>query len=487
MVAYKNMLFLILVSALSVAACYYNPFNFYFLNDDFIHIQLSSKGEILQHAFFRPICDLSVRLDHFIWGKAAWGYHLSNLGLHILSTTLFFFLCKLVLERYEIVKNAGQLSAVSATLFFIYAMHSEAVFWVLGRSAILGALFFIPSIYLYLKRHSLTSFLYSLAFMIIGWMTYESTWICPIFVILISGIDVLLKRTVFKKEVVYIGIVWLLFVIYLAARYYFTNQFLTSYVTQSLEPMSLIDWGGHLFKFAVRSFLPPMQNSMLLIFIFILLLSAMAALIYFTKERRTNYFLGLLLISWLIALTPVVSLGIDTKGTESERYLYLPTLFVCLFIVILIYRISNSVVRLGVIMVVMAFHLFFLYKSMVNYKFAGEVTKATIREIETLTNSGTLYVSCLPEEHYGALIFRTGFIEAVEWMKQTGAIGEVKIISIQAKDQEYLSNYSAWKVFSLEEALPEIILPLIDERDPQFKENVYFNYTPTGLKVFNSK
>src|SRR5262245_14700523 len=84
---FYNKKFYILLSLLiaTLALYCYNPFAFYFQNDDFIHIPLSQKGVLLQHNTFRPVCDISIMLDYWLWGKSAWGYHLTNLLLHIFT------------------------------------------------------------------------------------------------------------------------------------------------------------------------------------------------------------------------------------------------------------------------------------------------------------------------------------------------------------------------------------------------------------------
>src|SRR5215470_6071039 len=82
------------------AFCCYNPFLLYFQNDDFVHIPLSAQGVLLQHNTFRPVCDLSVMMDYGIWGKRAWGYHLTNLMLHVIACIILFYFSKLMLKKY---------------------------------------------------------------------------------------------------------------------------------------------------------------------------------------------------------------------------------------------------------------------------------------------------------------------------------------------------------------------------------------------------
>ena len=110
-------------------------------------------------------------LIFFLWHKTAWGYHLTNLLLHIIDTVLVFFLCKLLFMKYQLFQNIIEASLLTALLFFAYPMHSEAIFWILGRSATLGLLFFLLSILFYLSREQRLHFILSLFFALIAWLT----------------------------------------------------------------------------------------------------------------------------------------------------------------------------------------------------------------------------------------------------------------------------------------------------------------------------
>ena len=145
--------FFIGFSVLSIAFALYlfNPFQLYFLNDDFIHIPLSKAGVLFQRNSFRPIGDLSIRMDYLFWGKQAWGYHLTNLLLHLINTVFVFLLSKALFKKFT---DGGQINLKSwmvSIIFFVYAFHSESIFWIIGRSGSLGSLFFLLAFIFYLQ------------------------------------------------------------------------------------------------------------------------------------------------------------------------------------------------------------------------------------------------------------------------------------------------------------------------------------------------
>src|SRR6266496_660089 len=84
----KNIYNILSVIIVALALYCYDPFTLYFQNDDFIHIPLSEQGVLLQRNTFRPVCDISIMLNYWLWGKNAWGYHFINLLLHIVACSI---------------------------------------------------------------------------------------------------------------------------------------------------------------------------------------------------------------------------------------------------------------------------------------------------------------------------------------------------------------------------------------------------------------
>lgn len=85
-------------------------------------------------ATYRPLALASFVLDFQLYGRAAWGFHLSSVLLHLLVTLLFFaFLTRWVRDV-----------RVAFGLALVWALHptaAEAVAWINGRSEVLALLF----------------------------------------------------------------------------------------------------------------------------------------------------------------------------------------------------------------------------------------------------------------------------------------------------------------------------------------------------------
>ncbi len=100
---------------------------------------------------YRPVVTLSYFVDYSLWHLNPLGYHLTNIVLHTLNSTILFFLVQ------RMVRNTPV--AFLASLFF--ACHpalSEVVNAISYREDLLAATFFITAFILYVKLLALNKF-----------------------------------------------------------------------------------------------------------------------------------------------------------------------------------------------------------------------------------------------------------------------------------------------------------------------------------------
>ena len=212
---------LFFLSFLGITLFIYNPFALYFLNDDMTHLPLSSKGIFFQRNSFRPIHDLLLITEYKLWGLNALGYHLVEWGIHVICSVLVYQFSYNLLKDYGeyAKKDLAIISLLTASLFAVYAFHSESVLWILGSGASLTTLFFLLSAITYLKRNEgILYFISSLIFFQIGLFTYEAIWVAPIFIGLLSFESVRKKSGQWKKEWVYPSVYWFSFLIDMLLR-----------------------------------------------------------------------------------------------------------------------------------------------------------------------------------------------------------------------------------------------------------------------------
>src|SRR5205807_1529013 len=86
-----------------------------------------------------------LQLDASLFGPDnAWGFHLTNLALHLTNVLLVYCL----LFR---MTSAPWRSAIVAALFAIHPLHVESVAWVTERKDVLSTLFFLLALPAYIR------------------------------------------------------------------------------------------------------------------------------------------------------------------------------------------------------------------------------------------------------------------------------------------------------------------------------------------------
>ena len=97
-----------------------------------------------QHAYWAPILWLSHLLACQLFGLNPWGHHLLNVLLHAANTALVF----LVFRR---LTGATRRSLLLAALFALHPLRVESVVWVTERKDVLSGLFWLLTLWAYVK------------------------------------------------------------------------------------------------------------------------------------------------------------------------------------------------------------------------------------------------------------------------------------------------------------------------------------------------
>ncbi len=92
---------------------------------------------------YLPLTYLSLAIDMRLWGDNPFGFHLTNLLLHMANTLLVFELVRRLFED-------RLAAAVAALLFSIHPVQVESVAWVISRRNVLFLFFFLLSVWTYL-------------------------------------------------------------------------------------------------------------------------------------------------------------------------------------------------------------------------------------------------------------------------------------------------------------------------------------------------
>src|SRR5215475_1696886 len=147
-------IFLTLISVFSLTVFIFIgwPFDYYFQNDEFGHLPLAMKGKFIVNSLPRPLATFTLYCDYKIWGLQPFGYHITNLALHVVNCGLVYHFSFLIQSNEENVNRRKIKAYVASLIFLFYGFHSETIFWISGRGGSLAAFFALLSLIFYLKR-----------------------------------------------------------------------------------------------------------------------------------------------------------------------------------------------------------------------------------------------------------------------------------------------------------------------------------------------
>jgi hypothetical protein len=96
-----------------------------------------------------PLTSLSFALDYQIWGHNPFGYHLTNLLLHVANTVLVLVLVfQLLRDRFG---QAQPVAVLTAAIFGVHPLRVESVAWATERKDVLFAFFYLLALLAYLR------------------------------------------------------------------------------------------------------------------------------------------------------------------------------------------------------------------------------------------------------------------------------------------------------------------------------------------------
>jgi len=130
------------------------------VNNINVHLKSLSLSDIKNTFYFRgniarPFSYLSFAMNYYLGGLDVFGYHLVNLAIHYISSIfLFLFIynaLKLPILRKRYRKYAYSVALMSTFLWAINPVQVLAVSYIVQRMASMAGMFYIMSMYFYLK------------------------------------------------------------------------------------------------------------------------------------------------------------------------------------------------------------------------------------------------------------------------------------------------------------------------------------------------
>ena len=105
---------------------------------------------------YLPLTWLTLSVDYVVWGMNPTGYHLTSLLLHVGSAIVVYFIAMRLLA-VAVPPHGNEIAGIrlggafAALLFAIHPLRVESVAWVTERRDVLSALFYLLTIFAYLR------------------------------------------------------------------------------------------------------------------------------------------------------------------------------------------------------------------------------------------------------------------------------------------------------------------------------------------------
>jgi tetratricopeptide (TPR) repeat protein len=129
---------------------------------------------------YHPLTLLSLSLDYLVFGSAPFGFHLTNILLHIINSLLIAVFFRKLTGNY--------LLAFSTSLLFgLHPMHVESVAWISERKDVLYSMFFLLSLISYIEYFRSKKFLWyliSFSFFIFSCLSKGQAVVLPVAILI---------------------------------------------------------------------------------------------------------------------------------------------------------------------------------------------------------------------------------------------------------------------------------------------------------------
>lgn len=161
-----------------VVICYSNSFTapWHFddtgniVNNPSIEIKDLSWGETLKALHFsvkergpytRPIASLTFAINYLMSGYDTTSYHVVNVGLHLLTAFIIYFIFIETINLYVIPASAfnfvlkkfpsSNVALLGSVFWAVHPLHTQAVTYIVQRQTVLAAMFYLSAMYLYIR------------------------------------------------------------------------------------------------------------------------------------------------------------------------------------------------------------------------------------------------------------------------------------------------------------------------------------------------
>jgi len=280
--------------------------------------------------FYRPLQAVSFMIDHRLWGPDSFGFHLTNVVLHILSALALYWFVALVFADLR-------LSFIVSVLFVVHPVHTDAVSYISGRADPLALTFILLTLIFYLKYSRLKKPVFLVLMLVAYALAILSKETSLIVIGLILAHDFFLAGKLNIKTVLpflplilfYIILKTVIFQQHLPPPGFYQEIperipgfFLAifEYIRLIFLPINLhMDYGLKVFE---------INNPRALAGVVIVI----GLLVHLFRKRRTDPLYCFAVLWFFLTLMPVANIFFPLHFFMAEHYLYLPSIGIFLVV-----------------------------------------------------------------------------------------------------------------------------------------------------------
>ncbi len=400
--------------------------------------------------YYRPVVSSTYAIDYAIWGLKPFGFHLTNIIIHIINSLLFFKLLLMIFAVDKPGQHASKFYAVlfGGVVFAVHTIHTEAVSWVSGRTDSLSFTFFAASFIYYLKfsaRQKPLNFFLVLVFFFLSLLAKEMAITLPVVIFLYDfavnkGIKwkfiqnrLWIYCTLAVVSILYLYLRWLILkdVPQRETYFYFYGKDTLTVIYTMLQTIPLyfrllVVPVGLLYHYNVYF---PYQSSIasfevIFALLFVIVMIAAAIMIF-----RRNPLISFSIVFVFITMLPVMNI-VPTMNYMAERFLYIPSAAFSIILAVLfskVYTRKTGAVLIGVCSVIVVFYSYLTFVRNMDWQ-----------------NNDALFLSA--EGRPGSLLYvNIANIYANRQEYDTAEVLYRKAISL--RDETLLANTNLGKIF----------------------------------------
>lgn len=337
---------------------------------------------------YRPIYFFALSLEYYLFGLDPFPYHLINIFLHTINSFLLYYLTL----KYT---NKKILAILSTLIFVVHPIHTEAVSNIIGLSELLTAFFLLLAIWSYSNSKTLNFYyFFSLICYLFGIMSKESGVVLPGIIILLDVCSSSLNSNNFKSKLFYYIGYLLTFLGYLALKISIRGSIVNSkqlvftegnvlerIYTMSLvflEYFRLLIWPNKLVAFYDIFLIPIVKTPTFQVVSALSLILALlfTGLILIKYEKITAFSI----LFFFGTMSVVSNIFFDLGVIMAERFLYFPSISICLLFGLGLYYLINKGNTLKLVGVSLSFFIICSMTVRTYFRNLDWLTQDSVRE-----------------------------------------------------------------------------------------------------------